>query len=73
MQRDKRFIVVSLIKCTFAFQFVIKAVEKKSPDFVFYAPKIRINKLVSTVHSNFFRLHLSRMTAYLEVKIWSLF
>ena len=30
----------------FTFQFVIKAVEKKSPDFVFYAPKIRINKLV---------------------------
>ena len=31
------------------FQFLIKAVEKKSPDFVFYAPKIRINKLVSHV------------------------
>ena len=60
MQRDKRFIVVSLIKCTFAFQFVIKAVEKKSPDFVFYAPKIRINKLVSTVDSHFldFTYHL---------------
>ncbi|KAL3858190.1 hypothetical protein ACJMK2_012794 [Sinanodonta woodiana] len=27
-------------------RFVIKPVEKKSPDFVFYAPKLRINKLI---------------------------
>ena len=33
----------------FLLQFSIKAVERKSPDFIFYAPKIRINKLVSGV------------------------
>lgn len=27
-------------------KFSIKAVERKSPDFIFYAPKIRINKLI---------------------------
>ena len=38
--------IQTLVHFIFTFQFVIKAVEKKSPDFVFYAPKIRINKLV---------------------------
>ncbi|XP_060602410.1 merlin-like [Ruditapes philippinarum] len=27
-------------------KFVIKAIDKKAPDFVFYAPKIRLNKLI---------------------------
>ena len=31
----------------FIFQFVIKHVDKKEPDFIFFAPKLRINKLVS--------------------------
>ena len=28
-------------------KFTIKPVDKKAPDFIFYAPKLRINKLVS--------------------------
>ncbi|XP_052227288.1 merlin-like isoform X3 [Dreissena polymorpha] len=30
----------------FKIAFVIKAIDKKAPDFTFYAPKIRINKLI---------------------------
>lgn len=41
----------TLIFCYFAFQFVIKPVGKKVPDFIFYAPKVKINKLVSNIHN----------------------
>ena len=32
------------------FQFTIKPVDKKAPDFIFFAPKLRINKLVSLIY-----------------------
>ena len=43
------------------FQFTIKPVDKKAPDFTFFAPKLKINKLVSTVTGFFAQkmVHLS--------------
>ncbi len=48
------------------FQFTIKPVDKKAPDFVFFSPKIRINKLVNIKSYPLFQLAKLQIYAVVE-------
>lgn len=41
-------------------KFVIKPIDKKAPDFVFYAPRLRINKGILALYMGNYELYMQR-------------